>query len=189
MKLVSKVLMAIIILLIGCLIMIFIDVEGYTAPENNAVELFLDRVYSAPENNAVNLVLSDQAPIGESSLNLSFGPSGATIFRFATCGPSFENSSAEPQLQNSSHGIDYICNNGTAIGNVCVYLSGAINTNWTMYASNTSISSNLIELNTTCKQIYNELAIDSCTYIWYKANCSYVNQGPGVYEIYNVTNS
>ncbi len=120
-------------------------------------------------------------------INLSFGPDGVSVFRFEICGPSFENASAVPQEQNSTHGIDYICNNGTGAGSINIKLSGALNTNWTWYASNTSISSDLITLTTSPQTIYSSLAEDACIYIWHKANCSFVNEGPGAYEIYNIT--
>lgn len=72
------------------------------------------------------------------SLNLSYGPPNTDIFRFGICSSSFENSSAIPQNQTNTYGIDYICNNGTATSDVQIKLSGALNTGWTWYASNES---------------------------------------------------
>lgn len=156
----------------------------------SGTSLFVNATYTTPDPE---ISVSDTANSGinclgaNPSLNLSFGPDSTTVFRFATCGPDFENATATPEGQNSTRGIDYLCNDGDSAGDVCVYLSGALNTGWTIFASNTSVDSNLIELNTTCKPIYQDLAADACFYAWYTANCSYVTQGPGAYEIYNIT--
>ena len=71
-------------------------------------------------------------------LNLSYGPPGTTLFRFATCGSNIINESAFPQNQTSTYGIDKVCNNGTETGDVQVILSSDLNAGWTWYASNES---------------------------------------------------
>jgi hypothetical protein len=123
----------------------------------------------------------------EKSINLSFGPDNITVFRVQTCGPDFTNSSAVPQGQNSSHGIDYICSEGNGgTGDIQIRLSSNPNPGWTWWASNTSISTNLINLTTDWQTIYSGLSEGTCTYFWHKFNCSNVNQTVGAYEQYKV---
>ncbi len=121
---------------------------------------------------------------GNPSVNLSFGPPDTTAFVFSRCGPDFQNDSAIPINQTDTYGIDYVCNNGTASGDIQIKLSGTLNQNWTIWADNESTMTNPLTLSTTWQTIYYGMAQDSCGYVWFKANCSYVHVGPGVYEIY-----
>ncbi len=120
-------------------------------------------------------------------INLSYGPPDTTVFRFATCGPSLENVSAIPQNQTSTYGIDYVCNSGIGnAGDVQVKLSEALASGWTWYASNDSAFANQFVLTTSYQTIYSSLNAGLCTYIWHKANCSYVTGNPGAYEMYQI---
>jgi hypothetical protein len=107
----------------------------YTPPGSEDIQLVLESGYSPPLNTEINLVLGDI--ITEPSLNLSFGPAVDT-FRWIGCGPLITNNSAEPEGQTDVLGIDYICNNGTAAGNVTVQLNSVPATGWQIYASNES---------------------------------------------------
>ena len=118
-------------------------------------------------------------------MNLSFGPPGITTFDWDGCDPDAENASALPFGQTSTYGIDLICNNGTATGNVDINISGSLIANWTIWVSNVStFASNLTLSNGAAQRIYNSLTQNSCVYLWFKANCSYAHVGPGVYEMY-----
>jgi len=154
----------------------------YTRPDtiNVTVSDVQIRSYTYPE--PTYSVLSEVIS-GTCDLNLSWGPD-INIFRFATCGSGFENASARPQSQNSTHGIDYVCNNGTVTEDVQIKLSSSLNSNWSWYASNESDFTPQINLNTSWQTIHENLAVDSCIYIWHGANCSYVTQKPGPYEQY-----
>ena len=118
------------------------------------------------------------------SINLSWGPPGTSIFRFATCSSQFENASARPQTQDDTYGIDKICNDGTPPVDVQIKLSGALNTGWSWYASNESAFATQLNLTTSWQTIYSGLESDACVYFWHGANCSYVSQNPGQYEQY-----
>ncbi len=121
-------------------------------------------------------------------LNLSFGPD-VSVFRVTGCGPEKTNYSALPEGQNASLGIDYLCNNATVYGTLQIRLSGALNTGWSIYASNTSVSQNLINLTkdpTTWKDLYSDLLVNECTYVWFNFTCINVTQNPGVYEEYRL---
>lgn len=134
-----------------------------------------------PQTNAVINVTFGFPP----DINLSFGPPNTTIFRYLGCGPDKVNASSEPANQTATYGIDLICNNGTLTTDVQIMTNGSLNPNWTLYASNTSILTNLITLaNDTWQTIYTNLVANACTYIWHLANCSYVNQNPGVFIDY-----
>lgn len=122
-------------------------------------------------------------------INLSFGPAGVTIFRWIGCGPDFENVSSFPEKQNTTRGIDYVCNNGSATGDVEIKMSGSLNTGWSISASSTSQSAGYIDLTTSYQDIKTSLTQDTCSYIWFKANCSYVTETSGGYEIYTITSS
>jgi len=133
------------------------------------------------------ITTNEQQDTGNLSLNLSFGPVGVSIFRWETCGSTFENDSAVPQGQNTSHGIDYVCNDGDAgAGDIQIKMNQCPSSNWTIYASNTSISANLINLTDTWQTIYTSLGQGNCIYIWFIANCSYVIQNPGAYEQFRI---
>jgi len=119
-------------------------------------------------------------------INLSFGPPDTTIFRIGTCGASIQNYSAVPENQTETYGIDLICNNGTKKGDVYVKLSETLNTGWYLYASNISITENLINLTTTPQLIYSSLQVGQCFYVWFVATCLNVTQGLGAYEVYSV---
>ena len=120
------------------------------------------------------------------SLSLAFGPS-VSIFRWLGCGPDFENASSEPEGQNSTIGIDRICNDGTLEGQPTIRINDVPNTGWTINASRTNNTDNFIELNTTYQDIGNTLTPGQCDYVWLVANCSFVTQNAGVYEEYNMT--
>ena len=161
-----------------------INVGYYDYPLSRIYWMFLRNYYLPEPTIALG---SEQQNYGSLSINLSYGPPGTSVFRFEDCGPGFENSSAQPQGQNITYGIDYVCNNGTGgSGDLQVKLSNSLNTGWTWYASNTSASSNLVAITTSYQTIYHSLAQDACTYIWHVANCSYVTQAPGAYEQYNI---
>lgn len=119
-------------------------------------------------------------------INFTWGPDDTSLVRLGICGPDFENATAEPENQTSSKGIYYLCNNGTATGDLQIKWSGTSATNWTLYASNTSISASLITETTSYTTIYDDLAQDDCTYVWLKANCSYTGNPPGVYELFQI---
>jgi hypothetical protein len=107
----------------------------YTPPGSEDIQLVLESGYSPPLNTEINLVLGDI--ITEPSLNLSFGPAVDT-FRWIGCGPLITNNSAAPEGQTGIVGIDYICNDGDALGNVTVSLSSIPATGWQIYVSNES---------------------------------------------------
>lgn len=124
-------------------------------------------------------------------INLSFGPTGTSIFRFTNCGPKIVNASSKPEGQNITHGIDYLCNNGTIDGDISVNLSDTPNTGWDIFVSNTSNLSisniNLTASPTTPKTIYTNLTTGVCVYFWYFSGCYNVTENPGVYESYTIT--
>lgn len=127
--------------------------------------------------------------VSAADLNLSFGPD-VNIFRFTGCSPQWVNTSSIPQGQNTSHGIDYVCNNGTSSGTLAVRLSAGLNTGWQMFASNVSITEDLINLTpnpTTYKNIIPDMDNGSCSYIWYVSECHNATANPGAYEIYRMT--
>ena len=119
-------------------------------------------------------------------INLSFGPPNTTLFRIGTCGANIQNSSAVPENQTDTYGIYYVCNNGSAKGDVQIRLSNNLNDNWTLYSSNDSISSNLINLTTTWTTIYDNLGVGDCVYIWFKAICNNITEWMGAYEEYQI---
>jgi hypothetical protein len=124
---------------------------------------------------------------GGPDINLSFGPPSTTGVRIGQCGPQIQNDSAVPENQTATYGIDYVCNNGTATGTIQIKLSGATNPGWpNVWASNTSISTYLINLTTTYQTIYTDLTANSCSYIWLRANCTNASIGMGVYEDYRI---
>lgn len=123
---------------------------------------------------------------GTKSINLSYGPADTTVFRFATCGPDLENTSATPQNQTDTYGIDYVCNNGSGAGEIQIKLSGSLASGWTWLASNVSDFASNITLTTSYQTIYTSLGEDLCAYVWHKANCSYVTENPGAYEMYQI---
>jgi hypothetical protein len=135
----------------------------------------------------VNTIRNITFTTGVPDMNLSFGPPGTVLFRYAECGPGFENSSAQPQNQTPTFGIDEVCNNGTKSGNIGINLSGITNTGWTLYASNTSILTNLIELNTSLQTVIFDILAGTCAYVWHVANCSFVTQNPGVFIDYQIS--
>lgn len=123
----------------------------------------------------------------EPKINLSFGPPLTSLFRFALCGPDFENSSATPQNQTNTYGIDYVCNSGIGkSGTIQVKLSGALNTGWTWFVSNSSNFINNLTLTNSYQTIYSNLDAGLCTYVWHKSNCSYVTENPGTYATYQI---
>ncbi len=128
---------------------------------------------------------------GTVDLNLSFGPDNTNVFRVIGCGPGIQNISALPEGQNSSRGIDYVCNNGTITTNVSVKLIESLNSGWpTIWVSNNSGYSEAINLTNnqaTPKTIFRRLNVGSCFYAWFNFTCNNVTQNPGVYEQYNAT--
>ena len=125
------------------------------------------------------------------TINLTFGPPGITLFRVTGCGPKRVNSSAIPEGQNATYGIDKVCSNAVSAKDLTVQLSGTPAAGWQVFASNTSdIVNNTVNLTgtpTTAKKIYSQLGGGNCTYIWYKFGCYNITSNPGVYEIYNLT--
>jgi len=137
--------------------------------------------------NSTDIFSYDTTSTGTPDINLSYGPPDTTSFIWNGCSPDWENVTSEPNNQTSTYGIDLVCNNGSAIGDVQVKLSGALNDNWTIWADNEStFGVPKLTLTTNYQTIYNDLVVDDCTYVWFRANCSYVHIAPGAYEIYRV---
>ena len=127
--------------------------------------------------------------LGTHSMNLSFGPPGTTKFIFATCGPDFENATATPINQTDEYGIDLVCRENDGLGGTAkiqIKLSGPLNPGWTWYASNESDFSPNITLSTEWQDIIHGLHEGECAYVWHFANCSYVHERPGAYQIYRI---
>lgn len=133
----------------------------------------------------VHIVFTNAVP----DINLSFGPPNTSIFRYLGCGPAKENATSQPENQTTTYGIDKLCNNVTYTNTtIQIMINGSLNRNWTLYASNTSIVSNLITLvNNSWKTIYSGLLANTCTYIWHLANCSYIAQNPGIFIDYRTS--
>jgi hypothetical protein len=152
---------------------------------------FCDSGYTPFQTWTDELPYSDEysAVSPEPDINLSFGPPGTTSFEVRGCGPAIQNYSAMPTGQTLTYGIDYVCNNGSAAGNIYVYLSGAPATDWEVFASNSSSYSwiNLTENPTTPKLLYSNLVVDACTYVWFNFTCINVVDIIGIYEKYNIT--
>jgi len=123
---------------------------------------------------------------GVANITLTFGPN-ISVFRILGCGNYKTNFTAEPEGQTSSIGIDRICNNGTTNVDLQVRRAGNLSSGWTMYASNTSITTNLINVSTEFTNIYGGLNKNTCTYIWYKFGCTNITRNLGTYEEYNAT--
>lgn len=100
------------------------------------------------------------------------------LIRFLNCSPDFENPDSRPDGQTSQIASLNATNNGTAIGNFLINLTGILNTGWTIWASNDSLINNLT-LSTTAKIIWSNVGVSETKKIWLKANCSYISANPG----------
>ena len=148
----------------------------------------LIRKYADPEPSVSSFGSEETAPAGY-SMNLSFGPPGTTKFIFAACGPDFENATATPINQTDEYGIDLVCRENDGMGGTAkiqIKLSGPLNPGWTWYASNESDFSPNITLTTEWQDIIHGLHEGECAYVWHFANCSYVHERPGAYQIYRI---
>ena len=156
---------------------------GYTT--ENYPGRVLVRKYAEPEPLVSNFGSEESAY----SMNLSFGPPGTTKFIFAACGPDFENATATPINQTDEYGIDLVCRENDGMGGTAkiqIKLSGPLNPGWTWYASNESDFSPNITLSTEWQDIIHGLEEGECAYVWHFANCSYVHERPGAYQIYRI---
>jgi len=146
------------------------------------------RKFADPEPSVSSFGSEETAP-AEYSMNLSFGPPGTTKFIFAACGPDFENATATPINQTDEYGIDLVCRENDGLGGTAkiqIKLSGPLNPGWTWYASNESDFSPNITLTTEWQDIIHGLEEGECAYVWHFANCSYVHERPGAYQIYRI---
>ncbi len=100
------------------------------------------------------------------------------LIRFLNCSPDFENPDARPDGQTAVIAAINATNNGSAPGSFSINLTGALNTGWTIWASNDSLVNNLT-LSTSAQTIWSGVEIDETKKIWLAANCSYVSANPG----------
>jgi len=162
--------------------------EHYKATTQTWRDNFFIAKYADPEPSVSSFGSEETAPAGY-SMNLSFGPPGTTKFIFAACGPDFENATATPINQTDEYGIDLVCRENDGLGGTAkiqIKLSGPLNPGWTWYASNESDFSPNITLSTEWQDIIHGLHEGECAYVWHFANCSYVHERPGAYQIYRI---
>jgi len=148
------------------------------------------KVYANDTSNNWNTSLTYSyitTSAGAPDLNFTFGPPNTNLFRFIGCGPAITNSSALPENQTSSYGIHYLCNNGTQSGNMQIKYTGTLNTGWTLKVSNTTYASaNWITLTNSWQTIVNNMATNTCNYMWHNATCNNVVANPGVSIDYQI---
>ena len=134
--------------------------------------------YSPIIKENVTLTSWYEAPVGGvADINYSVAlPLG--LIRFLGCSPDFENKDSRPDGQTSVIASINATNNGSAIGNFIINLTGTLNSGWTIWASNDSLSNN-ITLSTTAQTIWSNVAVSETKKIWLKANCSYITANPG----------
>jgi hypothetical protein len=100
------------------------------------------------------------------------------VIRFLNCSPDHENADSRPIGQTASIAAINATNNGSATADFTINLTGALNTGWTIWASNDSLANN-ITLSTSAQTIWESVAVDETKKIWLAANCSYVSANPG----------
>jgi hypothetical protein len=100
------------------------------------------------------------------------------VLRFLNCSPDWEDADSRPDGQTSTIAAINATNNGTLEGNFLINLTGALNTGWTIFASNDSLVHNLT-LSTSAQTIWTGVAVNETKQIWLKANCSYVSSNAG----------
>ena len=100
------------------------------------------------------------------------------IIRFLNCSTDYENKDCRPDGQTNTIASINVTNNGTVTGDFSINLTGALNANWTIVASNDSFVNN-ITLSTTAQTIWSDVAVNETKKIWLSANCSYVSSNPG----------
>jgi hypothetical protein len=133
---------------------------------------------ASAQTNYLTAVYTITAPaVGPADINyivaLSLG-----LIRFANCSPDSENADSRPIGQTTTIAAINATNNGSASGNFSINLTGSLNNNWSIWASNDTLSNN-ITLSTTAQTIWFDVAVDETKKIWLAANCSYVTANPG----------
>ena len=118
------------------------------------------------------------AAVGTADINYTT-PLGLGFIRFTNCSPQWEWFPSVPNGQTASIASINATNNGSATGSFGIKLSGAANTNWTLFASNQSDLSQNITLTTSIQTIWANVAAGVTKQIWMYANCSYVSTNPG----------
>lgn len=145
--------------------------------DDGSYDLFVNASYDGTaetdtETNAVILGVG-----GAPDINYSVAlPNG--VIRFLNCSPDFENPDSRPDGQTTTIASINATNNGTAEGSFTINLTGALNTGWTIWASNDSLVTN-ITLNTTAQTIWSGVSASETKQIWLAANCSFVSANPG----------
>jgi len=120
------------------------------------------------------------------AITVIFGPPSTTSFIInqnatgAMCGPDDISFWVEPENQTSSLGIYNATNSGSITGNFQARLSGTQNTGWILMLSNSSSTTNVVNLTTSWKTIWYSVSAGQTKQIWSYTNCSNVNIGTGV---------
>jgi len=158
----------------------------FTGTSGFSIELYIDevgvweRVLSASEiSELYNLGDGLAYPFVEEEPNINYSvaiPLG--LIRFLNCSPDWEDSDVRPDGQTATIATINATNNGTNTATFTINLTGALNTGWTIWASNDSFVNN-ITLNITAQTIWSDVAINETKKIWLAANCSYVSANPG----------
>jgi len=115
----------------------------------------------------------------KSGIDYNIG-TGATYIRFANCSPDWEWFPSEPETQSVSKGIINVTNNGSIMGIFDIKITGTLNENWTLYASNQSDLSQNLTLNSSYQRILGTVHAGETKKIFLFANCSYISSNPGV---------
>lgn len=135
------------------------------------------RFYTPLLQNGITLDVWNLAPPVGADVNYSVALP-LNLIRFSNCSPDYENPDSRPVGQTSTIAAINATNNGSASGSFTINLTGTLNTGWTIWASNDSLSNNLT-LSTTAQTIWSDVAIDETKKIWLAANCSKVSANPG----------
>ena len=123
---------------------------------------------------------------GVPDINVSYGPSNTNVLIVdlnstgAGCGPDYISYWVEPENQTTSFGIYNATNNGTATGDFQARLSGNQNIGWIIMLSNSSSTSNTVNLTTSYQTIWNDVSQSAVRQIWAYFNCTNINIAPGV---------
>lgn len=150
-------------------------VLSYTAPDYYNINQRLCGSYTPPDYWNINSRLGE---CGGDIKSVYYGVLNNTQLRFA-CSPDNETFSV-PRNQ-STNGIFWIANNGTATEDIQIKYTGNLGTNWSFYAANQSdITLGNITLNNTYQTIWGDVTIGQTKKIWLWYNCSFTGQRHGV---------
>lgn len=139
-----------------------IDEVGFWNRSLNAQEVAL--LYNITRDGSV----TGQYPFNVSttsviSINASLG--SGVLFNFTPDVYNFYQKNVSPNGQTDDVGLFYVCNNGTGLSNVFMNMS-SVSSFVALKCSNTSQTSNALNINLSNTVLINDLGIGVCSYIW-----------------------